>query len=85
MRWFTPRYPVGGKRTDWIDDSPFKVQRELLGMIHGVDIVVPMDYGFSEYGHRVPISTRDIPFIACGAFSGMDELLRENRTNIGFP
>ena len=43
-----------------------------------------MDYGFSEYGHRTQFSTRDIPFIACGAFSGMDELLRENRSSIGF-
>jgi ATP-dependent Clp protease ATP-binding subunit ClpX len=44
----------------------------------------PMDYGFSEYGYRVQVSTRDLPFIACGAFSGMDELLRENRSSIGF-
>ena len=53
-------------------------------MIHGADVIVAMDYGFSEYGHRVQVSTRNIPFIACGAFSGMDELLRENRSNIGF-
>jgi ATP-dependent Clp protease ATP-binding subunit ClpX len=66
------------------DVSGYGVQRELLGMMQGADVVVPMDYGFSEYGHRVQISTRDIPFIGCGAFSGMDELLRENRSNIGF-
>jgi ATP-dependent Clp protease ATP-binding subunit ClpX len=66
------------------DVSGYGVQRELLGMIHGTDVIVAMDYGFSEYGHRVQVSTRNIPFIACGAFSGMDELLRENRTNIGF-
>jgi ATP-dependent Clp protease ATP-binding subunit ClpX len=66
------------------DVSGYGVQRELLGMMHGADVVVPMDYGFSEYGHRAQISTRNIPFIACGAFSGMDELLRENRNNIGF-
>jgi ATP-dependent Clp protease ATP-binding subunit ClpX len=66
------------------DVSGYGVQRELLGMIHGTDVIVAMDYGFSEYGHRVQVSTRNIPFIACGAFSGMDELLRENRSNIGF-
>ncbi|MCM3900535.1 MAG: AAA family ATPase [Pyrinomonadaceae bacterium] len=66
------------------DVSGYGVQRELLGMMHGAVVVVPMDYGFSEYGYRVQISTRDLPFIACGAFSGMDELLRENRSSIGF-
>jgi ATP-dependent Clp protease ATP-binding subunit ClpX len=64
--------------------SGYGVQRELLGMIHGANVVVAMDYGFSEYGHRVQVSTHNIPFIACGAFSGMDELLRKNRNNIGF-
>jgi ATP-dependent Clp protease ATP-binding subunit ClpX len=66
------------------DVSGYGVQRELLGMMHGADVVVAMDYGFSEYGGRIQMSTRDVPFIACGAFSGMDELLRENRSNIGF-
>ena len=66
------------------DVSGYGVQRELLGMMHGADVVVAMDYGFSEYGRRIQISTHNIPFIACGAFSGMDELLRENRSNIGF-
>jgi ATP-dependent Clp protease ATP-binding subunit ClpX len=66
------------------DVSGYGVQRELLGMIHGTDVVVSMDYGFSEYGPRVQVATHNIPFIACGAFSGMDELLRENRSNIGF-
>jgi len=66
------------------DVSGYGVQRELLGMIHGTNVVVAMDYGFSEYGHRIQVSTHNVPFIACGAFSGMDELLRENRSNIGF-
>ncbi|HEU4507781.1 MAG TPA: AAA family ATPase [Pyrinomonadaceae bacterium] len=66
------------------DVSGYGVQRELLGMMHGAEVLVAMDYGFSEYGPRVQVSTHNIPFIACGAFSGMDELLRENRSNIGF-
>jgi ATP-dependent Clp protease ATP-binding subunit ClpX len=66
------------------DVSGYGVQRELLSMLHGADVVVAMDYGFSEYGRRIQVSTHNIPFIACGAFSGMDELLRENQSNIGF-
>ena len=66
------------------DVSGYGVQRELLSMLHGADVVVAMDYGFSEYGRRIQLSTHNIPFIACGAFSGMDELLRENQSNIGF-
>jgi ATP-dependent Clp protease ATP-binding subunit ClpX len=60
------------------------VQRELLAMLEGTDVMAPMDYGFSEFGYRAKFSTRDVPFIACGAFSGFDELLRERRSRIGF-
>jgi ATP-dependent Clp protease ATP-binding subunit ClpX len=42
-----------------------------------------MDYGFSEFGQRAKISTRNIPFIACGAFSGFDELQKQHG-GIGF-
>ena len=66
------------------DVSGYGVQRELLAMIEGTDIMAPTDYGFSEFGMRAAISTRDIPFVACGAFSGFDELLKAQRANIGF-
>ncbi len=66
------------------DVSGYGVQRELLAMLENSVVSVPMDYGFSAFGQRAEISTRDIPFIGCGAFSGFDELLRERHAQIGF-
>jgi ATP-dependent Clp protease ATP-binding subunit ClpX len=60
------------------------VQRELLKMVEGTDVMVPMDYGFSSYGNRAQFSTRDIPFIACGTFSGMAGIQKSEEKSIGF-
>lgn len=65
------------------DVSGYGVQRELLAMLEGKELMIPMDYGFSEYGNRAKLSTRNIPFIACGAFSGLDDL-KGKRASIGF-
>jgi len=66
------------------DVSGYGVQRELLAMIEGRNIVVPLDYGFSAYGPRIELSTQDIPFVACGAFSGIEELQRGDQKKFGF-
>lgn len=66
------------------DVSGYGVQRELLKIIEGTDCLIPMDHGYSAYGQKASLSTRDIPFIACGTFSGMDELLRTTGKSIGF-
>lgn len=66
------------------DVSGYGVQRELLKIVEGADVMVPMDYGYSSYGQRAQLSTRDIPFIACGAFSGMEEIQKAQGKSIGF-
>ena len=66
------------------DVSGYGVQRELLTLIEGADAMVPMDYGFSGHGPRLELSTRDIPFIACGAFSGLDVSRSQTSSRIGF-
>lgn len=66
------------------DVSGYGVQRELLTMLHGADIQVPMDYGYSQFGPRLTFATHDLPFIACGAFSGLEELLKTEKAAIGF-
>ena len=66
------------------DVSGYGVQRELLTMLHGADIQVPMDYGYSQFGPRLTFATHDLPFIACGAFSGLEELLKTEKMAIGF-
>jgi ATP-dependent Clp protease ATP-binding subunit ClpX len=66
------------------DVSGLGVQRELLKMLESADITIPMELSHSDYAPKIMISTRDIPFIACGAFSGLKGMLEQRERQIGF-
>ena len=66
------------------DVSGYGVQRELLKMVEGADIQIPLDYGFSNRGSRSVMSTRNITFFALGAFTGFKDVERSGRSGIGF-
>ena len=66
------------------DVSGLGVQRELLKMMESADVDVPLELSHSSYAERVTMNTADIPFIACGAFSGFKAVTREDDPRIGF-
>jgi ATP-dependent Clp protease ATP-binding subunit ClpX len=67
------------------DVSGLGVQRELLKMLESAEILVPAEFGHSDYAPKAVVPTRDIVFIGCGAFSGLKVLIeRGGGEHIGF-
>ncbi|MEM6628549.1 MAG: AAA family ATPase [Bacteroidota bacterium] len=60
------------------------VQQELLKMLEGATIDVPIHLSHSSYSERLPLSTHNIAFLACGAFSGFKRLVQASQNPIGF-
>ena len=68
------------------DVTGLGVQRELLKMLEQAEIDIPVELSHSGYAPRVSFNTRDVPFLACGAFSGFRQVLNyfTSDENIGF-
>src|SRR5688572_14053670 len=68
------------------DVTGMGVQRELLKMFEAGEVVVPLELTHSTYGDHIILSTADISFVACGAFSGFQQVARRRgaQDRIGF-
>jgi ATP-dependent Clp protease ATP-binding subunit ClpX len=68
------------------DVTGMGVQRELLKMFEAGEVVVPLELTHSTYGDHIVMSTADIAFVACGAFSGFQQVCRRRGATdrIGF-
>ena len=66
------------------DVSGFGVQRELLRILEGAEMMVPLDMNNTMYSQRIPLRTEDITFIACGTFSGLKGVTTHLNPRIGF-
>jgi ATP-dependent Clp protease ATP-binding subunit ClpX len=67
------------------DVSGLGVQRELLKMLEAIEMPVPLEYTHADYAPKAIMSTRDVGFIACGAFSGLKGVIeRAGAEHIGF-
>ncbi len=68
------------------DVTGMGVQRELLKMLEASDVVVPLELGHSSYTDHVVLSTADVAFVGCGAFSGFQQVARRRgaKDHVGF-
>lgn len=66
------------------DVSGFGVQRELLRILEGTEMMVPLDMNNTMYSQRMLLPTQDITFIACGTFSGLKGVTTHLNPRIGF-
>jgi ATP-dependent Clp protease ATP-binding subunit ClpX len=67
------------------DVSGLGVQRELLEMLESIEMPVPLEYTHSDYAPKALLSTADVAFVACGAFSGLKGTIeRSAGEHIGF-
>src|SRR6185295_303880 len=68
------------------DVTGMGVQRELLKMFEAGEVVVPLELTHSTYGDHLVMTTGDIAFVACGAFSGFQQVCRRRGSSdrIGF-
>jgi ATP-dependent Clp protease ATP-binding subunit ClpX len=68
------------------DVTGMGVQRELLKMLEASEVVVPTELTHSSYADHIIISTADIGFIGCGAFSGFQQVVQQRNSTdrIGF-
>lgn len=56
------------------DVSGFGVQRGLLNLLSGRSSPFPTDFGYSAFGQKLTMPLHNIMFIACGAFSGLQQV-----------